>query len=364
MIRGMLFCLALLLTGCTAPAPSPLPATPENETVAPAGGQGYLIEEVVSGLQGPTQMIMGPDGRLWIAQLAGGENAQRGEVIAVDPASNERETLLSGLDKPTGIAVLDNALWIATRRALLRAPLGPDYRPDTPVTVLEDLPYNGRSNGTLTVTPERQLLFETSGARSGNAAQAGSATLWQLDPANPTQPQPLATGLKGAYAHAFDTEGRLWTTEIGDDPVNGEAPPDELNWVVPGADFGWPQCFGFQEPAENYGGTRARCAVTRAPVVLFPPRATPTGVAPSPWEADALLVALWLTGEVVRVPITVHAGDADEPNATGAVEAFVDGLRNPQHLLVTEANELLVSDFAAGAIYQILRDEGQPSSSP
>ncbi|MCB0065356.1 MAG: PQQ-dependent sugar dehydrogenase [Caldilineaceae bacterium] len=336
---------------------TPAPVVPTNtaEYVAQSGltlPANYTVEPVVEGLQGPTQMIAGPDGRLWVAQLNGQENAGTGQVVAIDLETGEQEVLLSNLRKPTGIAVLDGYLWVATQRAIQRAPLDGEQRPGALEVLLSELPFNGRSIGTLTPTPEGQLLFETSGRRSGNGATEGSGTLWQLDPANPTAPQALATGLKGAYAHAFDAQGRLWTTEIGDDPVDGGAPPDELNLVVPGADFGWPQCYGMQEPATNYGGTAERCQATRAPVVLFAQRATPTSVVASPWMSDTLLVALWLQQSVVQVHVT-----SDGDNATGTVEPFITGLQNPQHLLVWTDGSLLVSDFA-GTIYRVRRQDG------
>jgi glucose/arabinose dehydrogenase len=309
---------------------------------------GYEVAVVADGFNGPTQMITGPDGRLWVAQINGDENAGQGQIIALDLATKERTVLLEGLLKPTGIAVLADYLWIATRREIQRATIATDGTIGPVEAVLTDLPFNGRSNGTLTVTPDDRLLFETSGARQGNAAAAGSAMLWQLDPADPTNPQVVATGLKGAYAHAYDQAGRLWTTEIGDDLVIGAAPPDELNWVIPGADFGWPPCFGQQEVATNYGGTPERCQQTRRPVALFAPRSTPTSVVAAPWAADTLLVALWLQSSVVRVTIT-ETGD----NATGVTEPLLTGIRNPQHLLVLDDQRVLVSEFATGTIYQI-----------
>lgn len=346
----LLLLLLLAACGATAATPSPPPAATAPLTL-PAG---YTADVVTGDLRGPTQMILGPDGRLWVAQLAGGESAGTGQVIALDLDSGASELLLDDLFKPTGIAVLGGALWIAAGRDILRAPLDADGRPAAPEVVLADLPFNGRSNGTLTPTPDGRLLFETSGRRQGNEAAPDSGILWQLDPADPTRPQALATGLKGAYAHAFDGDGRLWTTEIGDDRVNGQPPPDELNLVVAGADFGWPQCYGFREPAENYGGTAARCAETRPPVVLFEPQATPTGVVASPWEADTLLVALWTRGVVVRVPVT-FAGD----NATGTAEPFAGGLQNPQHLLVLPDQSLLLSDFSTGTLYRVTRPEAR-----
>lgn len=345
--------LSLLGAGCDLSsqrlAPPPTPSQP-GQSVEQLGltlPAGYMVTVVAEGLAGPTQMIEGPDGRLWVAQLNGSENAGNGQVIALDLATGEREVLLEGLLKPTGLAVLDGYLWLATRRTISRAALDATNRPSAPETVLDELPFNGRSIGTLTPTPDGKLLFETSGARSGNAAAAGSGTLWELDPAEPTNPQVVATGLKGAYAHTFDQAGRLWTTEIGDDPVNGAAPPDELNLVVAGADFGWPQCYGRQEPATNYGGSAERCQATRPPVALFAQRATPTSIVPSPWAADTLLVALWLQQSVVQVTVT-----AEGDNATGVVEPFITGLTTPQHLLVQADGTLLVSDFA-GVIYAV-----------
>jgi glucose/arabinose dehydrogenase len=311
---------------------------------------GYEAEVIARGLQGPTQMIIGPDGRLWVAQLAGEENAGQGQLVAISLDTGAQQVLLDGLFKPTGIAVLSGALWIASGHDLLRAALSETGEVGNVETVLQDLPFNGRSNGTLTITPTGNLLFETSGQRIGQQILEGSARLWELDPADPTHPRSIATGLKNAYAHTFDRAGQLWTTDVSDDPVNGEAPPDELNLVIEGADYGWPQCFGQQEPALNYGGSQESCRVTRAPVALFPPHSTPTSVAVSPWEQDTLLVALWGPPEqaVVRVPFT-----RVDDNAVGQVKPFITGMQNPQHLLTLPDGSLLASDFSAGIIYRI-----------
>ena len=310
---------------------------------------GFHAEIVAEGLQSPTQMLLASDGVLWVAQLGGAENAGTSQVVAVSLRDGRQGVLLDGLPKLTGIALLGNALWLASGRDLLRAPVQ-NGSVGKPEIVLHDLPFNGRSNGTLNVTPDGKLLYETSGNRTGSNAGAGSATLWLLDPNQPNAPKPLATGLKGAYGHTVDAAGRIWTTEIGDDPVDGKTPPDELNLVIAGADFGWPQCYGDRTPATNYGGTAERCQQTRAPVALFPPGATPTSVAVAPWDANTMLVALWNTadGQVVQVK-TIPAGD----NATGTVTPFITGLKHPQHLLAMADGSVLISDFGSGMVYRV-----------
>lgn len=346
MIRtSLLVLLIVTLGGCTRAARTPSLAPRPADLILPSG---FTATPIADGLNGPTQMIAGPDGRLWVAQLNGSENEGKGQVLSVNPDTGARRVQLEGLYKPTGIAVHSGVLWIASGRDLWQAEIGADASVAPPDPVLTELPFNGRSNGTLTVTPHGEILYETSGSRLGNAAAPGSATLWALTPQDPSHPRALATGLKGAYGHAVDAQGRIWTTEIGDDPIDDGYPPEELNLVVIGADFGWPQCAGDRQPVRRYGGTPERCAETRAPVALFAPGATPTSVAIAPWDETILLVALWNRGEVVQVKIT-----PDGDNAVGEVSPFLSGLRNPQHLLAWRDGSLLVSDFATGVIYRV-----------
>ena len=108
---GVLLVIILLTAGC-AQLLSPPPAAPtvSGEPVTQVGltlPTGYTVTVAAEGLQGPTQMIEGPDGRLWVAQLNGSENAGSGQVVAVDLTSGASEVLLDGLLKPTGIAILD-----------------------------------------------------------------------------------------------------------------------------------------------------------------------------------------------------------------------------------------------------------------
>lgn len=334
-MRPFLNHLAPVLTLCLL-----LTALSLSAAQSPNLPDGYRAERIITGLRGPTQMTFGPDGRLWVAQLAGGENAGTGQVVAVDVATGEQEVLLRGLFKPTGLAVTETDLWVMAGNRLLRAPLTENGVGEAE-TVLRDLPNNGRSLGTLTLTPDGALLFETSGALTPDGPQPGSGTLWRLEPTDLQNPEPLATGLKGAYAHAFAADGTLYATEMGDDPMNGAPPPDELNVIHPGADYGWPRCYGRQLPAQNNGGTAAECAETEAPLALFARGASPTSVAVSSFAPGELFVALWAPSRVVTVDVQ-----------TGEVTPFLTGVLFPQQLLV-EDDALLVSSFAEGAVYRI-----------
>lgn len=316
------------------------PTAAASDAVAAVDGS-LRVERYVTGLVGPTQMIAGPDGRLWVAQLGGPENAGDGQVVAVDPSAGDVEVLLDGLDKPTGIAWLDGSLWIATPTQLQRADGQP---PGPPQVVLDGLPNNGRSQGTLTVTPAGLLLYETSGRERDGGAVDGSGALWVLDPDRPDSPARLASGLKNAYGHVYDADGQLWATEVAE-PIGGVAAPDEVNRVAAGRDHGWPACLGDRTPVDSFGGDVARCEETVRPHATFEPGATPTSIVVSPFDDERLVVALWNTDRVV----TVSTG--------GAVrgEPLLTGLGHPQHLLV-DGDALLVADHATGTIWRVHAD--------
>jgi len=304
---------------------------------------GFRVSEVVDGLDGPTQMVLDADGALVVAHLNGAEDGGDGQVLRIDldRRDAEPEVLFDGLVSPTGVAVLDDEIWVMEERTLSRGPIeGGELE-----VVLDDLPFNGRSEGTLTATPDGDLLYNTSGALDGTSAAEGSATLFSLTPGR--DPVPLATGFKHAYARVLDADGTLWQTEVSEGSFGGDPIPDELVSVEPGDDFGWPRCVGDRVPVELNEGTEELCADTPRSHVVFEPAATPTSVEVAPWDPDLLVVALWVEGRVVTVPRRQGEGPV-EPST------FVSGIEHPQHLLA-DGDRLLVSDHETGRILAVER---------
>ena len=286
-VRGAaLFGLGVLLAACAADDASVGGVTARD---------GFVVTEIVSGLDRPTQIDRLPDGRLLVAELHGDEGDGTGRVLAVDD-DGAQTVLFDELHKPTGVAVLDGEIWVMEERRLSRGPLTGGALQ----VQLDQLPFNGRSEGTLTVAPDGRLLYETSGTLDGVDAAPGSATLFALRPGG--EPKVVATGFKNAYGRTFGPDGTLWETEVADGTFDGQPAPDELVAVRQGDDFGWPQCVGDRHPVAVYGGTDERCASTPRSRALFSPGATPTSVVVAPWDPSTLLVALWNDGLVVSVP--------------------------------------------------------------
>lgn len=303
---------------------------------------GFAVGTVVDDLSGPTQIAPDGAGGFVVAELSGAEGAGTGRVLRYpELAPDDAVVLVEDLLTPTGVAVDGELLWIMEQRRLT---VGPLADPTDRTVVLDEMPYNGRSQGTITAVDGGGILYDTSGATAGDRLEPGSGVLWYL--AGPdASPEPLATGLKHAYAHTPAGDGRWFVTEISDGTFNGGAPPDELVVAARGDVFAFPRCIGDGEPVEAFGATLAECAAAPPTHALLPPRSTPTSVAVAPWDADSVLVALWNTGEIVRI----DAEPGEGPNPT---EVFVAGIERPQHLLA-DGDRLLITDFAGGRILAI-----------
>lgn len=378
---------------------------PSNEAShSEAASEVSVLDETLSvttwatDFVGPTQMAMTPSGHVLVGELNGAENDGTGRIIQLAPDSadpdtadpdsadpdsadsadpdsadpdsdrrgaDDRVVLQTGLDKPTGIAVIDDSLWIMERDQLSVTSLTPGA-PRT--VVLSDLPNNGRSQGTLTVTPDGALLFATSGRRQGPDPVDGSGTIYRLeDPAaaaeaarasSPTangvltEPTIVATGFKNAYAHVFDADERLWSVEMSDGTFDGDRAPDELLQVRQGDNAGWPQCIGDNTPVIEFDGTPEVCASAPRSHALFQPGATPTSVIVSPFDENELWLTLWIPGHVVAVPLNA-APSPHEP------ETIITDIESPQHLLAFATAEgapsVLLADHETGTIFRITK---------
>ncbi|MEM9613803.1 MAG: PQQ-dependent sugar dehydrogenase [Actinomycetota bacterium] len=348
--------VAVLLGGCTDSTSDRGADAVEAAPVGVVAPDGLRVEVVAEDLPGPTQLVALDEDTVLVAVLNGAENDGTGQVRRIDLATGISEVVRDGLDKPTGIAWFDDELWVMERDRLSRGPLGAEA-----TVVAENLPNNGRSQGTLTVTPDGSILFNTSGAKRGAAVTDGSGRLFTVDPAvDGATPEELASGFKNAYAHAFDGDGTLWSTEMSDGSFDGEPAADEVVAVLPGADHGWPFCVGDNRAVAEFGGDDQRCADVPRSQAVFAPGATPTSVTLSPFEPDRLLVALWTQDRIVSVDTTTDAttdtaGDTAVDTAGDAVAPVTDlitGLDRPQHLAVA-GEALLISEFGTGRLLRV-----------
>ncbi|WP_129842638.1 PQQ-dependent sugar dehydrogenase [Streptomyces sp. RFCAC02] len=338
--------LALLLAGCSSddgdggggsasaspggPSGSAEPEPPggEGETprgtseAAPAEGSADVVETVASGLDSPWGLVVLPDGDL----LVGARDSGEVRHVAVgtgtttlagtvpDVADGEGEGGLLGLALAPDFA--DSGLlyaYVTTAEdnrvvALAHDPSAPSGERLTQVDeVLTGIPRGEiiHDGGALAFGPDGMLYASTGDTdNTGRLSQdpdSLAGKILRIDPATgeppADNPDPdshvYSSGHRNVQGLAWDSAGRLWATELGDDTW------DELNLVEPGGDHGWPDHEG------RGGADDGRVD----PVEQWPPaEASPSGLA---FQGGSLWVA-GLRGERLwRVPLDGSGPVAD-----------------------------------------------------
>jgi glucose/arabinose dehydrogenase len=178
----------------------------------------------------------------------------------------------------------------------------------------------------------------------------------------------FATGLRNAVGLALHpVTGDVWATNNGRDWLGDDLPPETINVVKEGADFGWPRCHAGDLVDPEFGG-ESGCSGVTAPALKMQAHSAPLGLAfytgsvfPEPYRGD-LFVAFhgsWNrsapTGyKVVRVHFAADGSPgAPEDFATGFLDADRTMHGRPVGLATGPDGALYISDDKGGYIYRV-----------
>lgn len=323
--------------------------TTDELDVAP----GWTVELLRDDLARPTQLALDRDGdRILVAELSGEEDGGTGRVrdLGTGGRSDQPRVLLEGLRLPTGlVAVDDDTLVVQEGRELVRWDLAASPGAAGERTVLaDDLPWNGRSQGSLTLLDDGRVLHSATQQGVEPDLAPGSGAVYATPVDGSAAPQLVATGFNVPYAHEAGEDGRLWVTDVGEGRVDGQQVLEELHVfdaaaTDPPPTGGWPFCTGRNRPVVEFGATQRDCAGLPLPAAVFPPRSTPTGLAIG--GGGRVLVSLFTT-------TTVRGGVA-EVHDDGVVTDVVRGLQTPQDVLALPDGSFLVTTYLGGELYRL-----------
>jgi glucose/arabinose dehydrogenase len=244
------------VTAGPTPSPTGVAATPAPDgspTAAPATEVAVFVSVVASGLAAPWEVAFAPDGRVFVIER------DSGRILELDPDGATAEVRTLSVDATSeggllGLAVGpdfadDEALYVyltADRdNRVLRVPLdGGDLQP-----VLTGIPkapvHNG---GRIAFGPDGLLYVATGDAAIPNLAQDQSSLAGKIlrvdadgrvPDGNPFPGSPVwSLGHRNVQGLAWDAAGELYATEFGPDR------DDEINRIVPGGNYGWPEVTG------------------------------------------------------------------------------------------------------------------------
>ncbi|GAA3551678.1 PQQ-dependent sugar dehydrogenase [Nocardioides daeguensis] len=352
---AVLALLALTTAGCgqggnvstvdvvgTATA-SPTGSVVDGEVIFTIDGVPDVVATVASGLATPWGIDFLPDGRGVVTERDSGRvllvtpppvggngttTEEEGKVVEVGQIP---ETAPGGEAGLLGVAVSpafasDGLVYFYVctdnDNRVVRARLDGDrLGPTEPI--LTGIP-NGRihDGGRLAFGPDGFLYVSTGETGDDQLARdrdtyAGKILRITAD-GQPAAGNPFGTaiwswGHRNVEGLAFDEEGLLWASEFGD------AKADELNRIVPGADYGWPVVEGKGGPAKY----------TQPELTWSTDEASPSGLAYAGgylWMAALNGERLWrvkVADGQVSDPTAYFAGKKDAPGEYGRLRTVV-----------------------------------------
>jgi len=175
-------------------------------------------------------------------------------------------------------------------------------------------------------------------------------------------------GLLGLAFHPLS--GDLWASDNGRDRLGDDLPPEEVNRITDGGDYGWPYCYGYRLPDPGFG-TEKRCSSTVPPRVEMQAHSAPLGVAfgyglDFPESLKNMLYVAFHGSWDRSVPtgykligIPFKSGQPSGP-PVDIVTGWLRGGRawgRPVAPLAGRDGALYLSDDSAGVIYRVSRDK-------
>lgn len=316
----------------------------------------------------PGARVIRPDffGNLWVSQTP------RGTISLVDIKSSTTPQvypILRDLRNPHGLAFDSFALYFAEEDKISRVTV---YSDDS-VHKIIDLPPGGRhTTRTLGIGSDKRLYVSIgSSCDVCYEADPRRAAIYSMR-LDGSDFKEYAKGLRNAVFFTWDSEGSMWATEMGRDNLGDNIPPDEINRVSLGEDFGWPICYGdgiHDSVFDKRQYFRDPCDEKVAAEVMLPAHSAPLGIAFIPngsnskWPKEIqgdMLVAYhgsWNrtvpTGyKIVRVHIKSDGHSEISDFITGWLTKDGNVLGRPVDIIADDTGAYITDD-KAGLVYRL-----------
>jgi glucose/arabinose dehydrogenase len=206
---------------------------------------GFKVNVFATGFKRPRWLIVAPNHDIFVADTGAGEI-----VILRDPQSTggaqARETFVTGLTRPFGIAFHDDYVYVGAMRELVRF----KYDPKTSKRLGEaehllNLPGGGHDTRSVVFSKDGKHVFVGVGSESnvspGEEPIRAAVTICDPDGKNARQ---FATGLRNPVGLALEpVTGQVWTSVNERDELGDDLPPDYFSSLKDGGFYGWPYTY-------------------------------------------------------------------------------------------------------------------------
>ncbi len=280
-----------------------------------------------------------------------------------DEKADEIIKVIDGLNKPHGIAFLDDYMYIANEDSVIKVRLNEDLKADIKTKeFITDLPKGG--HWTRTIRIKDNNLYISIGSSCNvcieNDERRASIMKCNLDFGRCNI---FARGVRNAVGFTFHpVTNEIYATENSRDWLGEDLPPDEINIIESNKHYGWPFCYGKNILDPEFGDEN--CRFREPSIIDLQAHSAPLGLAfnfgnnfPEEFKGD-LFVAYhgsWnrkvSTGyKIVRIDMeTKQVHDF----ATGWLTDNNKVIGRPVDIIFDKEGTMYVSDDFAGVIYKV-----------
>ena len=215
---------------------------------------GFKIETFASDLGGSVVSVPGPnpgprmmllkDGVLFVTVPS------QGRVVALpdtnkDNKADQAITFLDSLNNPHGIDFYNGWFYIAEEDRVIRVKEANNslVADRDSLQVLTSLPSGSHFTRTLKIFNASLYVSVGSDCNVCIEADWRRASIMKCD-LEGKNCATFARGLRNAVGFVFSPTGKMYATENGRDWLGDNTPPDEINLIEGGKDYGWPFCYG------------------------------------------------------------------------------------------------------------------------
>lgn len=240
----------------------------------------FTIHVFASNLGSPRTLVFSPGRTLLVS------DPDNNQVYALpdknrDGVADNNKVIVSNENHVHGLAFYNGKLYIADVDKVVRYNWNEQTLTATKDKVLFSLPENNDHNNRSIVFNNQGQMFVSVGSTCNACVESPQkgGSVWVSD-ANGDNPQIFATGLRNAAFMTTNPQtNELWVTEMGRDNLGDNLPPDEINIVLQGQNYGWPYCYGDKVHDNDFDPSRSHsCNNTISPIFDIPDHSAPLGL--------------------------------------------------------------------------------------
>lgn len=339
--------------------------------------QDFKVSVWAAGLNVPRQIDWTTEGNMIIADR-GSSSIKLYQKSNNGDYGMEIATIDSGLNQPSGIDYYNGDLYVgAQNEIIVYKGLTEDGKYSSKEVVLSDLPTGGHWSRTVKVGPD-QKLYVTVGSSCNVCEESDERRAAMLvSDLDGSDARVFASGLRNTVDFIFKatpTDFKIWGVDNGRDGIGDDVPPEEINIIEEGNNYGWPYCYGSGVSNPEYPERSGYCK-TETEGVTFGMQAhsAPLGMTflvnenlsqrikfPQLVFNDDLFVSFhgsWNRSEPTGykiVRINTSEVNAKEVNfITGWLDENGDYWGRPVDVKFDSVGDMYISDDEANAIYKV-----------